>query len=244
MGKGSLDTKQERISRLIGLLRSDNFWTIEELAIELEVTSRTIQRDITALRAQGLPIETEQGRGGGVQLTKKWGIERINLSNQEVMDLLLSLAITQSMSSPLLLDNVKSIQQKLSQTFPEEQQKTIKELRKRIWVGKNASEDVISSYKNLHNSRVSLLSEAFFEQFKIQISYINSDSKTTSRIIEPHHLLLNWPVWYILAWDELREAPRMFRIDRIKNIKILNQKFETYKKTTFDKELKNYFKSI
>lgn len=244
MGKGSLDQKQERINKLIGLLRSNDFWTIQLLSEELDVTTRTIQRDITALRGQGLPIETDQGRGGGVQLVKKWGIEKINLSNQEVMDLLLSLAITQSMSSPILLNNIKSIQQKISQTFPQYQQKTIKELRKRIWIGDNASKDVLSSYKESSNSNISLLSEAFFEKKKIEIIYLDGEGNKSKRMIEPHHFLLNWPVWYILAWDEQRQAPRMFRIDRIRNLQIKNENFKTYNKNIFNENLREYFRSI
>lgn len=244
MGKGSLNDKQERLNRLIGLLRSNDFWTIDSLASQLDVTTRTLQRDITELRSQGLPIETERGRGGGISLTKRWGIEKINLNNQEVMDLLLSLAITQSLGSPILMSNLKSIQQKISQVFPENQQIIIKELRKRIWVGAPASQEVMSYYKSPNKKNLEQLSQAFFERYKVEINYLDGENKTSKRTIEVHHLLLNWPVWYLLSWDELRQDTRMFRIDRISKFNVLSKNFEIHHKNVFDETLKNYFKSI
>lgn len=244
MGKGSLNDKQERLNRLIGLLRSNDFWTIDSLASQLDVTTRTLQRDLTELRSQGLPIETERGRGGGISLTKRWGIEKINLNNQEAMDLLLSLAITQSLGSPILMSNLKSIQQKISQVFPENQQTIIKESRKRIWVGAPASQEVMNSYKSPKNKHLELLSQAFFERYKVEIKYSDGDNNISKRSIEIHHLLLNWPVWYLLSWDELRQDTRMFRVDRISKFIVLNDTFEIHHKNVFDETLKGYFKSI
>ena len=244
MGKGSLTNKQERFNRLIGLLRSDHFWTIELLSQELEVTTRTLQRDITELRAQGVPIETERGRGGGLRLTQRWGIEKINLTNLEVMDLLLSLAITQSLGSPLLMKNLKSIQQKISQVFPINQQEIIHNLRNRIWVGSPASAVILRSYNKPTNKSLNLLSQAFFEENKVEFNYEDGEGNKTKRKVEIHHLLLNWPVWYLLCWDELREDTRMFRVDRISKLSVLSESFEVYKKNIFDESLKSYFKTI
>ncbi|MBL4672096.1 MAG: WYL domain-containing protein, partial [Arenicella sp.] len=53
------------------------------------------------------------------------------------------------------------------------------------------------------------------------------------RVVEAHYILLNWPIWYILAWDHLRLSPRVFRIDRIKNARIIDDNFQLRQKHIF-----------
>ena len=74
MGKGNLKSKNDRFSRLLGLLRSDEHWTTNTLAEEVEVSHRTLMRDLSELQEAGYPIETDRGRGGGIRLSGRWGI--------------------------------------------------------------------------------------------------------------------------------------------------------------------------
>lgn len=243
MGKGSFTQKQDRHTRLIGLLRSESYWTVEALSAELSVSSRTLSRDLVNLQESGIPIETERGRGGGIRLTERWGVNKLNLSNAEVMDMLLSFAITQTLNSSLLTKNIKSIQQKISLSFPPAQRESIRALRKRILVGSTASENVLSSYTT-PTQNFTLLTDAFFNCNLAQMTYVNADNVKTKRRVEIHYLLLNWPVWYIVCWDELRQSPRVFRIDRIKKFKRLDIKFELHKKNVFEESYAEYFSSI
>ena len=243
MGKGSLLDKQNRQSRLLGLLRSDDYWTISGLATELETSTRTINRDLGELSSQGIPIDSDRGRGGGVRLIERWGISKLNLSNEEVMDMLISFAITESMKSAILTRNIKSIQQKISQIFPPAQRAAIRALRKRILIGANASEYILETYsppkKNLDK-----LIHSFFNRYRAQITYIDGKGEKSKRIIEIHFLLLNWPVWYLMCWDHLREGIRVFRVDRILSFKVLSERFDLHSKDAYDVLYDDYFKSI
>ena len=131
MTETSFEQRSERRSRLIGLLRSEEHWTTSDLRDQLGVSQRTLMRELAELRNAGYPIESDRGRGGGIRLDGRWGIERLNLSHQEVVELILSLAIMESLQSPLLTGNLKAIRQKLFQAFPQKQRSTVSNTRKR-----------------------------------------------------------------------------------------------------------------
>lgn len=61
MGKSDLKTKNDRTSRLLGLLRSEDHWTTQQLALELNISHRTIMRDIEELKEAGYPLEADRG---------------------------------------------------------------------------------------------------------------------------------------------------------------------------------------
>ena len=118
MAKGSLLNKQNRMDRLVGLLRQDEIWTMKRLAEQLEVSDRTLLRDINELRDQGYPIEAERGPGGGVSLNRRWGIDKLRLNQEEVISLLVSLAITETLNSPLLAEPVRAMRKKWVEHAP------------------------------------------------------------------------------------------------------------------------------
>jgi predicted DNA-binding transcriptional regulator YafY len=88
------------------------------------------------------------------------------------------------------------------------------------------------------------LNFGFFISCKIKIKYQSENNSITKRIVEPHYLLLNWPVWYLLAWDELRAEVRLFRTDRILQIDQLNEPNKRRPKSVFLKSIEEYFKYI
>ena len=140
MGKGAASDRLERLERLKGLLKASDSMTVKELAAELDVSIRSLSRDIELLRASGVPIEADRGRGGGVRLQRQWSFGRLHLDFEEGIDLLLSIALAEKLNSPLLLKRLRSIRQKLATSFPEAQQSRIKMLRNRILIGPPASE--------------------------------------------------------------------------------------------------------
>lgn len=244
MGKGSLKDKLNRRDCLLALLRSESFWTASQLCKELQVSLRTLMRDISELREQGYPIEADKGRGGGVRLVERWGIDKLHLSNYEVLEMLLSMAIAESLHLPVLSGHLKSIRKKISLSFPSHQRKIINSLRKRILVGDQASLEVKSSYKEKSVKNIDGILESFFQLKKVKIKYQSEKKEVTKRIIEAHFILLNWPAWYILAWDHLRQDIRFFRLDRISMVKVLDERFKLREHERFLREFEEYFKAI
>jgi predicted DNA-binding transcriptional regulator YafY len=225
MGNRAASSRLHRLEELKGLLKAREHVTAAELAAELSVGLRTLNRDIEILRSSGVPIESDRGRGGGLRLQRNWALGRLHFRPAEAIDLLLSIAIAERMNSPLLLQQLAPIKRKIVAAFSENYQPKIRSLRKRILVGRPASEQVLASFSPPQRGALAGIAEAFFNMRCIAIDYVDQNSVATSRQIEPQFLYFNVPVWYLLAWDRLRGAIRYFRIDRIKSVTILETGF-------------------
>jgi len=244
MAKVSFEQRVERRNRLIGLLRSEEYWKTSDLREQLGISQRTLMRELAELRVAGYPIESDRGRGGGVRLNGRWGIERLHLSHQEVVELILALAIMEKLQSTLLTSNLKAIRQKLFQAFPQEQRRRVSNIRKRILIGEDASVNALSGQVTM-TSRISEdIAESFLRQHCLEIEYQSKAGEKTLRVIEAQYILLDWPVWYIIAWDHLRMSPRMFRIDRIKKTRAVGGSFRLRPQHLFRDKFEPYFKPI
>lgn len=215
-----------RLDTLAGMLKSDDFLTASDLAKELGISNRTLYRDLNILRERGLPIDADKGRGGGVRLHRSWGLGKLKLTDQETVDLLISLAVSEKMNSPLFMDSLQSIRYKLMALLSPNQKYKIDNLRGRILIGSSASPLVLSSYERSPSMEASELSSAFLYQKQLTITYGDENKTITKRRIEPHYLYLNYPVWYILAWDCMRVDFRTFRCDRIMKSHVIEQQFK------------------
>jgi predicted DNA-binding transcriptional regulator YafY len=233
MGKGSSSDRLERLERLKGLLKANDSMTVKELADELDISVRSLSRDIELLRASGVPIDSDRGRGGGVRLQRQWSFGRLHLDFEEGIDLLLSIALAEKLNSPLLLNRLRSIRQKLATSFTESQQSRIKMLRNRILLGPPASEHVMQTYRMNAPEQLTNVTRAFFDMRVLEIRYSDEATKMTTRQIEPQFLYLSVPAWYLLAWDRLRDDIRTFRIDRIHKAAVLETTFRLRDRRTF-----------
>ncbi|MBL4671726.1 MAG: HTH domain-containing protein, partial [Arenicella sp.] len=191
----SFEQRTERRNRLIGLLRSEEYWKTSDLRDHLGISQRTLMRELAELRRAGYPLESDRGRGGGIRLNGRWGIERLNLNHQEVVELILSLAIMESLKSPLLTSNLKSIKQKLFQAFPQKQRNAVSNIRKRIMIGDSARTNVVSEYKEPVQQISESIAESFLQQNCLEIEYQSEGGEQTLRVVEAHYILLNWPIW-------------------------------------------------
>jgi predicted DNA-binding transcriptional regulator YafY len=237
MAKKSTHSRIERLDQISALLKSDTCLTVQRLAQELGVSVRTISRDIELLRDRGYPIEADRGRGGGIQLHRNWGVGRVNLELAEAIDLLISLAVAEKMNSPFFFGKLPSLRNKVLASFSTEMKNKLRRLRSRILVGFPASLNMISNFKPRNDKHINKVHRAFLELKTLDIRYTDMKSTTTDRTIEPHYLYLHYPVWYLVAWDHLRQDIRHFRIDRIERARILDTEFVLGEKRAFTKDL-------
>ena len=214
----------ERLDQLLGLLASREGWTGSALSQELGISLRTLRRDMARLSARGVPLEAERGRGGGVRIPVRLGLGRLQLDHREALDLLLALAIGERIRSPLLLSSLKALRQKISMAFPPEERARVGRLRRRVLHGRPASRRVAESWKSPRAAIIGPVQEGFFEQRAVEVEYQTQDART-SRLVEPHYLLLSWPAWYLLVWDHSRSAVRTLRLDRIESARLTDQTF-------------------
>jgi predicted DNA-binding transcriptional regulator YafY len=176
------------------------------------------------LAERGVPLEAARGRGGGVRVSSRVGIGRLALDHREVLDLLLALAIGERMGSPLLLSSLKGLRQKIGAAFPPEERARIARLRRRILHAPPASPRVTASLGVPRSAVLGPVQDAFFEQRALEVGY-RSARELTTRLVEPHYLMLAWPVWYLLVWDHLRGAVRILRLDRIESARLTDATF-------------------
>ncbi|RVI90769.1 WYL domain-containing protein [Sinorhizobium meliloti] len=209
---------------LASRLKADEPMTLGGLAFQLRVSVRTLARDLSILRERGLPVETDRGRGGGVRLDRHWSVGRLSLTYREAVDLLVSLAMAEQLQSPWLIANLGSIRRKLTASFSPSLKDRISGLRKRILVGGPASPAVLQGFAMPAPESGDLLS-SFLELKTLQISYEDAAGQISDRQIEPQILLLNYPVWYVIAWDRSRQGVRSFRCDRIRLARISEETF-------------------
>lgn len=244
MSKSDYQVRKRRLDRLIGLLKSQEFYTASELSKLLNVSLRTLMRDLSELKESGLPIESERGRGGGIRLQRGWGLGKLQLSYSEILDLLIALAAMEKLRSPLFMTNLRSIRFKIAQSFPDSQRRSIEDIRKRVWVGERATAKVLSNFRMPKEGVINPLRISFFERRQLEIVYTDEKGSNTQRTIEAQYLLFNWPVWHILAWDYLRGDIRFFRVDRVSSCQVTPRSFQTNEKMKFNRAIAEFFESV
>lgn len=215
MARGNTYDRLNRLDLLASRLKADDLMTISMLAAEFGVSRRTLSRDVAILRDRGLPIEADAGRGGGVRLHRTWGVGRLALNYQEAVELLFSIAIAEKLEAPWIFMNSASIRRKLAASFSPTIRHRIKGLRERIHVAGTTSPQILASFNEPQSESMAAIFRAFLEMRRIRMTYVDADGVASARTIEPHHLLLCPPIWYLYAWDSGKEAVRCFRCDRI-----------------------------
>lgn len=218
-------------------LKQDVHCTVKDLALQHGVSARTIARDLSLMRDQGMQIDADRGRGGGVRLDRNWGVGRMNLAYSEAVDLLISIAVAEQMDSPMFLASLGSVRRQLVASFSPDKRNKVNRLKSRILIGVTASTYVQASVSAPPKRVVQALHQAFIDQEVLEIGYQREDGKTSERQIAPHYLLLKYPVWYVVAFDHLRNEPRTFRCDRISAAIKTGTHFQLLPKEAFEPSL-------
>ncbi|MCB9606841.1 MAG: WYL domain-containing protein [Polyangiaceae bacterium] len=213
--------RAERLLELADTLRGRDTSTVGELAEELGVSRRTILRDLRALRERGLPISGDVGPGGGVRLDADRGLAAVHLSLAEIVAVWLGARLSQAASDLPWGDAAGSAMAKLLGSLPAPKARALRALCRRVIVGDPASAAVRASAGTTPTELLRLFEEAFSAGLGLGFGYVDRDGQVTSRRIEPHGLLVQSPVWYLLARDVEKDQPRMFRMDRIARPRIL-----------------------
>jgi predicted DNA-binding transcriptional regulator YafY len=226
-----------RLELLAVQLKQDGLCTVKDLAQRHGVSERTITRDLLLMREQGLPIDADRGRGGGVRLDRNWGVGRINLTYPEAVDLLISIAVAEQMNSPMFLASLGSVRRQLVASFSPDKRNKVERLKSRILIGVTASTFVQANVESPPIRVVQTLHQAFMDQITLAIRYRDETGVISERRIDPHYLLLNYPIWYVIAFDHLRNAPRTFRCDRILTAEQTETHFRLLPKEKFQQSL-------
>lgn len=215
----------DRPDLLARVLRDRPGITAREIAEEFGVAVRSVFRDLERLRDRGYPVESARGRGGGLRLRGNWGLGKVLLSREEALCTLLGLAIAERLGFPMFGAEVGRARRKIADTFPTAERRRIAPLRERILIGAPASAGVRASYAAPADEPMRRLQSAFVEERLVEAEYAREDGQITTRRLEPHVLLINWPAWYLMAHDLLRGDARTFRLDRFRAVSVMAETF-------------------
>ena len=195
-GKGALPMSVGRQFQLVYLLLSRGRMTAGELAEKLEVSQRTVLRDIDALSAAGVPVYTTQGAGGGVSLLDGYVLDRAAFTDEEQRQLLMALQSLPGQEGEQALT-------KLSALFRREREDWL-QVDLTPW-GSGAAD----------NEKFQLLKGAVLGRQVLRFDYASSYGSTSPRRVLPARLVFKGQGWYLQAYDLDKESYRTFRLSRI-----------------------------
>lgn len=206
--------RTDRLYALVEELRAaaPQWRSASSLAEHFEVSTRTIERDLSALQQSGVPIYATPGRRGGYALDLQHTLPPLNLSAAEVAAVASALAVD---SSTPFTHAGRTALQKILAVLREVDAESTRELASRV--------RLFDSGEVGHRSLASV-EQAIVEQRVLEIQYVDKTGDFTARTIEPVAVLGVQPHWYVWAFCRLREAPRAFRLDRIRSATLLEER--------------------
>ena len=217
--------RAERLDALIAYLRANQSATMGDLALELGVSIRTIRRDVAVLRMRGMDIEGERGRGGGVRFARFAPLPALQLEEGQAVGLWLSVQMARRLAGVPFSEGSRAGLNKVLASLPEVRQQQLRRMYSRIVVGAPASARIAESAEEMCPTLLAAFERCFSQEICLSFQYTDRLGRTTQRRVEPHGILVQIPMWYVLAVDIDKDAQRMFRMDRISNPRPFNRPF-------------------
>ncbi len=196
------------------------------LAADLDVSRRTLFRDLSTLRAQGWRIEADPGPGGGVRLDRDSGLMAVRFSFDEIIGLWIAAHLSASITSALWGGSARSALNKLLATLPHERRRSLRRMLKRVVVGQPASAAVRQSLGATQLELSRLVERAFSEGRCLSFLYTDRQGEQSRRTAEVHGIFVEVPAWYLLTVDRSLGETRLFRFDRIRQARLLTARFD------------------
>jgi predicted DNA-binding transcriptional regulator YafY len=213
--------RADRLLSILMMLQAHGRMTARALSIELEVSERTIYRDIEALSFSGVPVFTERGPGGGVALVDSYRTNLTGLTEDEVRALFM-LTIPAPLAELGISQEFKAAMRKLSAALPENRRVEEERARQRIYLDAawwNMKEKIPPYLHTVH--------QAVWQNCRLRIVYwpeIGPFNMQVEHLIDPYGLVAKASVWYLVAMKEGR--PRVFRVSRILETQTTGEHFE------------------
>jgi predicted DNA-binding transcriptional regulator YafY len=203
------ETTSSRLLTLLSLLQARRDWPGHELADRLEVSGRTVRRDVDRLRELGYPVESLTGPAGGYRLAAGTALPPLLLDDDEAIAIAVGLRTAARASVTGIEETSVRALVKLEQVLPAH-------LRRRVQALQTATTTL--TFGDGPTTDPQLLTElaaACRDNERLRFGYEAREGERTRREVEPHALVNAGRRWYLVAWDCGRRDWRTFRVDRI-----------------------------
>lgn len=206
--------RTERLFQIIQILRSNRSpVTGRSLANELEISLRTLYRDMAELTAQRVPVIGEAGTG--YVLDDGYDMPPLMLTADELEAAALGAAWVAAQADPSLARAARDLVSKLADTVPAELRPVILD----------ASSRPISTFPKIQEHfDGTALRTAIRQRFRLQLTYKDQNDDITSRVVWPMLIAYLDATRYIVAWCETRQDYRHFKTDRVQDLKVLEER--------------------
>jgi predicted DNA-binding transcriptional regulator YafY len=199
-----------RLLELLSLLQGRRDWPGNELAARLEVSGRTIRRDMERLRQLGYPVESLSGPAGGYRLRAGTAMPPLLLDDEEAIAIAVGLRTAARASVTGIEETAVRALVKLEQVLPAH-------LRRRVGALGSAMSTLPVAGPTVDPQHLTVIASACRDSVCLRFAYRSRDGTDSRREVEPQSLVNRGRRWYLVAWDRRREDWRTFRIDRLAN---------------------------
>lgn len=209
--------RAERLVALLFTLQSRRSATLAELAGALGVSERTMQRDVAALQAAGVPLWTEPGRNGGVRLVDGWRTRLDGLTSREAVAIF-AMGVPRALTELGLGTAVSAAHAKVSATLPAPLREQAQLMAQRFHLDAPGW-----FHREDDAAHLAAVAEAVWEQHRCRVTY-RGGQRTVERTLAPLGLVLKAGTWYLVA--TAGEDVRTYRVSRIAAVEQLDEPFE------------------
>ena len=206
--------RTDRLFDIIQILRDGKLHRAQDMADRLEVSVRTIYRDMDTLVASGVPVEGE--RGVGYMITEAITLPPLTLSVAELEALNLGMAIVGEAADPDLKAAALSLADKIDAVLPTQVVAEADAWKFAVYPFADAARGF---------AHMPTLRAAIRARQKLQIVYTAKDGTVTNRVVRPLHMEYWGRIWTLTTWCELRDDHRVFRVDLIQSADALPELF-------------------
>ena len=220
--------RADRLFQIVQLLRGRRVVTAAELAEELEVSPRTIYRDVRDLIASGVPIEGEAGIG--YLMPRGFDLPPLMFDEHEIEALVLGARMVEAWGDPSLAKRARSVLSKVENVLPERLKPRLAEVALFAPTGIPPE----------HAAKLEPLRRGVNERRKVRFEYVDASGRSTLRTVRPVCMTFWGKTWLATAWCELRVDFRSFRPDRMGAVELLDATFEDEE----DKNLEAFLRRV
>ncbi len=206
-----MSTTTARALQLLALLQTRRAWTGTELMTRLEVSERTLRRDIERLRDLGYQVRATTGPTGGYQLEAGADIPPLLLDAEEAIAIAIGLRTAAGGTITGIEETSVRALAKLEQVLPPRIRHQVNTLQTMVV-------PVIRPWVTVDVDTLSIVAHACRDNERLRFKYTSREGATTERNVEPHQLVAISQRWYLLCYDRDRDDWRSFRLDRMSEL--------------------------